>query len=126
VRSEVVRRLDDVVGSRDEAHLRVGDLAAALGVSARTLYRIFARHRGAPPISYLRVLRLERVRDRLLAGTPGETVTSTALDFGFNHLGRFADGYRRCFGERPSQTLRRARARAAVAPPELRLAPHRS
>ncbi|MED8017168.1 hypothetical protein, partial [Pseudomonas aeruginosa] len=29
------------------------------------------------------------------------------LDFGFAHLGRFAEQYRRQFGELPSETLRR-------------------
>jgi len=115
VRPEVARRLEDVVRSRDESSLRVDDLASALGVSVRTVSRVFARHRGVPPISYLRVLRLGRVRERLLAATPGETVTSAALDFGFEHLGRFADVYRRCFGERPSETLRRGRERGALA-----------
>nr|WP_289711683.1 helix-turn-helix domain-containing protein [Escherichia coli] len=34
-------------------------------------------------------------------------LTELALDFGFAHLGRFAEQYRRQFGELPSETLRR-------------------
>jgi transcriptional regulator GlxA family with amidase domain len=109
-RPEVARRLDDALRSRDESTLRVDDLASAVGVSARTVYRMFSRYRGVPPISYLRVVRLEHVRNRLLAAAPGDTVTSVALDYGFEHLGRFAEAYRRSFGERPSETLRRTRA----------------
>jgi transcriptional regulator GlxA family with amidase domain len=114
----VVARIEGVVPDGLEEALRVSDLARAAGVSARTLYRAFARHRGAPPITHLRRSRLERVRRRLLEGAPGETVTSVAQDWGFSHLGRFAVFYRQCFGERPSETLRRARAsRPVQAPP---------
>jgi transcriptional regulator GlxA family with amidase domain len=107
---DLVHRLDAVVRGRDESHLRVQDLASAMGVSSRTVYRVFARHRGVPPISYLREVRLEHVRGRLLLASARETVTSAALDFGFSHLGRFAVLYRRRFGERPSDTLRRGRS----------------
>ena len=39
---------------------------------------------------------------------PGE-VARLALDYGFAHLGRFSQDYRKLFGEPPSQTLRRSR-----------------
>jgi transcriptional regulator GlxA family with amidase domain len=107
---DLVHRLEVFVHGRDESILRVDDLASAMGVSSRTVYRVFARHRGVPPISWLRAARLERVRDRLLHASAGETVTSVALDLGFSHLGRFAVLYRRRFGERPSDTLRRGRS----------------
>jgi transcriptional regulator GlxA family with amidase domain len=114
----VVGRIEGVLSERLDETIRVRDLTRAAGVSARTVYRAFARHRRTPPITHLRRSRLERVRRRLLEGAPGETVTSVALDWGFSHLGRFAVFYRQCFGERPSETLRRARAsRPVQAPP---------
>lgn len=42
---------------------------------------------------------------------PDISVTETALRWGFGHLGEFAGEYRARFGERPSDTLRRARRR---------------
>jgi AraC-like DNA-binding protein len=90
--------------------LRVGDLARAAGVSVRTVYRAASRRLHAPPMTRLRLSRLQGVRGQILAASPGETVTNAALDWGFTHLGRFAALYRREFGESPSETLRRARS----------------
>jgi AraC-like DNA-binding protein len=36
---------------------------------------------------------------------PRLSVTESALRAGFDHLGRFAAGYRQRFGESPSQTV---------------------
>jgi transcriptional regulator GlxA family with amidase domain len=106
----VIVRLDAALRAWDGASVRVHDLARAGGVSPRTLHRVFARHYGAPPIAHLRRERLRQVRQSLLAAGPGDTVTSVAFDWGFSHLGRFAAFYETCFGERPSETLRRGRA----------------
>ena len=60
------------------------------------------------PTAYLIRLRLHRVRRALLAARRGSTtVSSAALEFGFWHFGEFSRAYRDCFGELPSQTLRR-------------------
>ena len=40
-------------------------------------------------------------------------ITSIATGLGFTHLGRFSIAYREVFGESPSQTLRRGRAKLA-------------
>lgn len=115
----VLDRVDCALERLPDVSLRVGQLARAADVSPRTLYRAFARHRGVSPIASLRLTRLEEMRRRLEAGRGEDTVTGIALDCGFSHLGRLAGYYRRCFGERPSDTLRRARegygaGRAAV------------
>ncbi len=94
---------------RAGASIRVADLARAAGVSVRTVYRASARQLGGPPMARLRLSRLRQVRRQLLAGAPGETVTSAATDNGFFHLGRFSASYRQQFGESPSETLRRGR-----------------
>jgi transcriptional regulator GlxA family with amidase domain len=49
------------------------------------------------------------VRQALLAATVGSTTVSVeALNGGFWHFGEFSRAYRVCFGELPSETLRRA------------------
>jgi AraC family ethanolamine operon transcriptional activator len=59
---------------------------------------------------YLKISRLHAARENLrMARTPEITVKRTAMDLGFWDLGRFASDYRKLFGERPSETLARAR-----------------
>jgi transcriptional regulator GlxA family with amidase domain len=59
-------------------------------------------------MAYLARLRLHRVRQALLAATNGPTtVTAAALEWGFWHFGEFSRAYKECFGELPSETLRR-------------------
>jgi transcriptional regulator GlxA family with amidase domain len=59
-------------------------------------------------VAYLTRLRLHRVRQDLLDASPGSTtVSAKALDWGFWHFGEFSRAYKDCFGELPSETLRR-------------------
>ena len=82
------------------------DLCTELGVSVRTLQYAFRAYIGMPPLTYLRLCRLNRARTLLRASEPAcENVTRIALQLGFLHLGRFAGDYRRMFGEAPSTTL---------------------
>ena len=78
-------------------------------VPERTLNAHFAIFIGVSPLQYLRRLRLTAAREALLAGGRGVSVTVVAQRYRFNHFGRFADQYRRCFGESPSATLRHGR-----------------
>lgn len=97
-----------------ESALSVAGLARGVGVSERTLYRIFSRCLGVSPHRYLLSWRLQNMRHRLLAGTDGPSpVTRAATGAGFDHLGEMGRQYRRAFGETPSQTLRHRR-RASV------------
>ena len=90
------------------------DLCRAAGVSERTLEYAFKEAMGLTPMAYLIRLRLHRVRQALLAATHASTtVSAVALDWGFWHFGEFSRAYRACFGELPSDTLRRR-----PAPPE--------
>jgi AraC family transcriptional regulator, ethanolamine operon transcriptional activator len=87
----------------------IAALCEAVGASERTLYEAFRDHLGAPPKAYLKTLRLDAARRRLLEGRAGTRVTDVALDWGFVHFGWFSQDYRRQFGETPSQTLQRSR-----------------
>jgi AraC-like DNA-binding protein len=86
----------------------VGSLASAAGLSSRTLSRVVRREFGLSPMALVRQLRFAQARADLAAAHPRATVTTVALDCGFSHLGRFSVEYVRRFGERPSETLRRA------------------
>jgi transcriptional regulator GlxA family with amidase domain len=77
-------------------------------VSERTLEYAFKEITGLTPMAYLTRLRLHRVREALLAAMPGSTkVSAEALNWGFWHFGEFSRAYKDCFGELPSETLRR-------------------
>jgi AraC-like DNA-binding protein len=103
-----VKRAIDLIESEPESELSVDRLAAAAGVSARSLQRHFRTHVGMSPREYVQQVRLTRVRDELTAAQPGDglTVADVALRWGFGHVPRFAGLYRKRFGESPSQTLR--------------------
>jgi AraC family ethanolamine operon transcriptional activator len=88
------------------------DICTQAGVSERTLQYSFQHQLQISPITYVRISRLHWVR-RALRQQPGEhqTVTEAATAWGFFHLSKFAQDYARLFGERPSETLARARLR---------------
>jgi AraC-like DNA-binding protein len=89
-------------------HLQVTDLCRAAGVSERTLQNAFMEVMGLTPVAYLIRVRLHRVRQALLAATQGSTTVSIeALNWGFWHFGEFSRAYKNCFGELPSDTLKR-------------------
>lgn len=87
----------------------VADIAQACDVGVRALSRGFEKHFNTSPQQYMIQHRLERVRHELVQGGTMSTVTDVAFKWGFLHLGTFAARYRQCFGELPSETLRRAR-----------------
>jgi len=104
----VVKRAEDYALSHTHDHVHVGDLCRAASVSERTLQYAFKEVVGVTPVAYLIRLRLHRVRQALLAAGRGTTtVSAVALDWGFWHFGEFARAYKACFGELPSDTLRR-------------------
>jgi len=77
-------------------------------VSERTLQYAFREVMGMTPVAYLSRLRLHRVRHALRTATQASTtVTTEALRWGFWHFGDFSRAYKDCFGELPSDTLRR-------------------
>ena len=103
----VVNRAIDLMHAYPQIAWTTVQLATATGVSPRALQKTFQRSGQPPPMTYLRRLRLDRVRAELAIGSPTtETVTAAGSRWGFLHMGRFAEQYRELFGETPSQTLR--------------------
>ncbi|MDE2371939.1 MAG: helix-turn-helix domain-containing protein [Burkholderiales bacterium] len=106
----LVRRAREFVSARAGEPLQIHDLCEATGACRRSLQNSFKAVLGTTPLHYLRSMRLAGVRRQLLDGRSNRTVTEVAEDWGFWHLGRFGQDYRRAFGERPSETLRRSGA----------------
>jgi AraC-like DNA-binding protein len=106
--SLTVKTAEDYALSHADDALYVSDLCRAATVSERTLEYAFKEVMGLAPMTYLLRLRLHRVRQALLAATHGSTtVSAEALNWGFWHFGEFSRAYKACFGELPSDTLRR-------------------
>jgi AraC family ethanolamine operon transcriptional activator len=81
------------------------EVAAALGVTARTLHTAMVSVNGMSPLKFITLNRLWAVRAALLRADPGSLIKTIALDHGFWHVGRFSQAYHRLFGESPSVTL---------------------
>ena len=91
--SDTVHLVQDLIDARFTERLRLADLAAASGVSQRTLTRLFGRATGMTPLRYQQLLRTERAEH--LIGH-GATVQAAARAAGFED----------------ARMLRRLRARA--------------
>ncbi|MGH7290111.1 MAG: AraC family transcriptional regulator, partial [Myxococcota bacterium] len=103
-----VRRVERFFRDQFERKIRLSDALQVAGVSARSLFYGFRVHRKTTPMIYLKELRLQVARERLLrAAESGGKVTAIATNCGFPHLGMFSRDYKRRYGESPSATLRR-------------------
>jgi AraC-like DNA-binding protein len=108
VHSRIVRLAEDFTLARLGERIQVSQLCRAADVSERTLECAFKEITGLSPVAYLTRLRLHRARAALLAANPDSThVSAEAIKCGFWHFGDFSRAYKQCFGELPSQTLRR-------------------
>ena len=109
-RRQIIMRFEEAMRERPTEMLSMPDICATLGVARRTLNLACLEFLGQGATQYARSRRLDHVRQTLLASdSPVTQVTAVAIDFGFWELGRFSQAYRSRFGERPSETLRRAR-----------------
>ena len=104
-----VKIVEELTRTNPDRTLDVASVARVAGLSQRVLYGRF-KVLGLKPAQYVKRIRLERARSQLQAGSRETTVTAVAVSNGFSNLGHFASDYRRAFGERPSDTLARARA----------------
>lgn len=108
--SEIVRRAEEYVLDHPTHRPTMSDLCDTAHVSERTLQNAFREILGMSPSAFLRRLRLHRARTALqTANYRSTTVSTVAQDWGFWHFGEFSRAYRECFGELPSETLRKRR-----------------
>ena len=85
------------------------ELTALTGKSERTVERIFKKHFGITPYSYLKIHRLHLIRKQLLQRNEAlnTNIGDIAMKNGFIQMGYFGSEYKKTFGETPSETLRR-------------------
>jgi AraC family transcriptional regulator of adaptative response / DNA-3-methyladenine glycosylase II len=97
----VTRAIRLIAGGALDGGGTLDELVARLGVGARHLRRLFARHLGASPIALAQTRRVHFAR-RLLDET-ALPITDIALAAGFSSVRRFNDVFRRTFARAPSQ-----------------------
>lgn len=101
-----VRGAIEYIHAHAHTPITTTDVAEHVGLSMRGLQQAFQRQVGTAPNAVLRGIRLDRVRDELRRGRPGDvTVAAVAVHWGFAHLGRFSAAYAQRFGEYPRDTL---------------------
>jgi AraC-like DNA-binding protein len=102
-------RAIDFIERNTDVNITATDIARAARVTVRAVQLAFRRHLDTTPMAYLRMLRLGRAHEQLLAADPadGTTVRQIAARWGYANLSRFAADYRRTYGQPPSRTLRR-------------------
>lgn len=90
--------------ANERENLTVSCICQEAGVSWRTLNRVFAEKFGIGPKSYHLRMRLNRARSEILESSENRSISDVANNWGFWHLGQFAQDYTKLFGELPSTT----------------------
>ncbi len=108
-RQALVHRAEEFMDANVAHPIGMSDVARECACSRTKLYQAFKEERGWTPLQFLVRRRMERARRRLSGAGTGVTVTSVSLDCGYANLSRFAEEYRKLYGETPSMTLTRNR-----------------
>jgi len=101
-----VKRAITALEESPERSWTLAEISGVAGVGCRRLQQGFGQQIGMPPMAYLQVVRLQRVRQELLDGA--ESIGQSAARWGFTHPGRFSAAYRARYGETPRETRRRS------------------
>jgi len=108
-RDRAIRKVKEFLAEFPDVPPTMADLSEVTQVSERTLEYAFQERYEMTPNTYLRFYRLNGVHKALKAADPTfTTVTKVATDWGFWHFGHFTSNYRKLFGQRPSDTLKKS------------------
>jgi transcriptional regulator GlxA family with amidase domain len=102
----IVYRAQEFTRANLNGPISLDDLATAAGTSRRTVARAFVEVLGDTPASYVRRLRLHRIRRDLVRNAAGYAIREIAAAWGIGEPGRMAGQYRDLFGEYPHDTLK--------------------
>jgi AraC-like DNA-binding protein len=82
-----------------QAEFRPARMGKLCGVSLRTLQRHFTKNYGMTISGWLRSVRLQKAREKILAG---DQIKVVAIDLGFKQLSHFSRAFKEHFGVAPS------------------------
>lgn len=110
LRPSMARAARDLMHAHAANPLSMSDLCRQLEVHERTLRHQFMTAYQCCPMEYQLALRLKLVQQRLREIEPEKgAISKAATAYGFWHMGRFTQYYKRLLGEGPSQTLASSR-----------------
>ena len=104
-----VRMAEEYMRCHHLEGMNLTTVSKVCGISGRSLQLGFRKHRGMSPTEFSKIQRLDAARRDLMAYDMAGNVTKIAMKWGFSHLGRFAEDYRKRFYELPSETSQRQR-----------------
>jgi AraC family ethanolamine operon transcriptional activator len=106
-RYRAIKRVKEYIEVCINEDITVRDLCKISGVSERTLQYAFMEYIGISPKSFVKINRLNHVRQELRNSRESEeSISDIANRWGFWHMGQFATDYKKFFGELPSETKR--------------------
>jgi len=108
-RRRIVVRAEELIRSRLEDPPSITELCEASHASRRALFYAFQELLGRSPSAHTKLLRLHAARRHIIKDHHQHGIAQIAFELGFNHPGQFSIDYSRAFGERPSETRKRAR-----------------
>ena len=99
--ARLANSLAEVAGT-DSSVVSVGDLAAALKVSMRTVHRLAEQYIGLTPHALIRRRRLQEAAEHIRAD-PSVSLSTVAAAHGFSDQAHFAREFQRFLGQRPRE-----------------------
>lgn len=87
--------------------ISLAEMAASIGVSARTVQKGFLKYLSLSPSDYIRQLRLRCIHDELIRANELDTqVGAILMNYGITSFGHFSKRYKAIYGCTPTDTLR--------------------
>ncbi len=102
-----VDRARDFIQEHIAEPITVADVARAVFVSVRALQASFREEVGISPKQYIDAIRMERAFRDLVESDGTLRVQEVAFRWGYGHMGRFSQQFRRRYGILPSSLTRR-------------------
>ena len=99
--ARLANSLAEVAGS-DSSVVSVGDLAAALNVSTRTVHRLAEQYIGLTPHALIRRRRLQEAAEHIRS-EPGVSLSTVAAAHGFSDQAHFIREFQRFLGQTPRE-----------------------
>lgn len=106
----LVRQLENAFNEQIAKAFVMRDLVTTTGLKARNLGDAVHRIFGVSPRELFEVHRLHQIRREIVhTAIEGISIGEVAAKYGFSNAGRFTARYAKLFGERPVQTIQKAR-----------------